>query len=308
MNTLLLTLNNSLPIFSTIAAVLFLRKQKVLKPEFASSLSPLIFKLVLPIFAFKVIYGLNFNLSDGPILFYVWAANLFLLPIIVLASKLTKLSKPLTGTLLLLSLAYSVGPVAYPFVQLNFPPDVFAKVVSIDIVLFVTIMVLGPVLASIYDQSIKSDFREIVKSVVTDPVLIAVILGGTFNFLGVKLPTSIVDSAQYIGGSFTFLVTVFVGLTLKLPNLSRATLLFSAMIFRFITAVGITLLVHYFLRPSKEMALAIPLTLFMAFSAFPLVYTDKHKLDSEFVAQASIFSRILVYILYPLLITLLKSI
>ena len=308
MNMLLTTLNNSLPLFLTLGLVVLLRKKGVFQESLSNALSPLIFKLVLPVFAFNIIYNLKFGLDDWPVLLFIFVANLSLLFLIVLLNKVTKFEKPLLGTLLLLSLAYSVGPVAYPFVQLNFEQEVFSKVVSIDVVLFVSIMVFGPLVASLFDDSKKTDFKNILRSVVSDPVLVAVFLGGVLNYLKIDLPVSLEKSAEFLGGSFVFLVTVFVGLSLKLPDTKRLSLLIGATASRLVVSLVLSFVVVKLFAPAREMALAIPLTLFMSFSSFPLVYTDKHKLDSQLVAQASIFSRLVVFILYPILITILKVI
>lgn len=307
MNALLVTLNNSLPLFLTLGVVLFLRYKKVFKPSFETALAPLLFKLVLPLFAFNAIYTLSFNLKDWPILLTILVVNLLQIPLILSLNSITKFKKPLLGSLLLLCLAYSVGPVAYPFVQLNFDPGVFSKVVSIDIMLFVTIMVLGPIVASIFDEKNKTEYSKIGKSIVTDPVLISVTIGGLLNVFHIHLPEGLHNSILFIGQSFTFLVTVYVGLSLALPSLKELKLLVGSTAFRLIFALALSYGVISVFQPEKELALAIPLTLFMAFSSFSLVYTEEHNLDSEFVAQASIFSRIVIYILYPLLIAALKS-
>jgi predicted permease len=307
MNGLLTTLNNSLPLFLTLGVVLFLRKKRIFKPDIDKALAPLLFKLVLPFFAFNAIYKLSFNLSDWPVLLVLLVINLLQIPLILYLSSIGRLNKALTGTLLLLCLSYSIGPVAYPFVQLNFAPGVFSKVVSIDIVLFVAIMIFGPIISSIFDEKNKTDYSKIVKSIVTDPVLMAVALGATLNALQVKLPDSVYDSILFIGQSFTFLVAVQVGLTLALPNTKELKMLVGSTIYRLIFALALSFAVISVFRPERELALAIPLCLFMAFSSFPLVYTEEHNLDSEFVAQASIFSRLVIIILYPILITILNS-
>ncbi len=307
MNGLLTTLNNSLPLFLTLGVVLFLRKKKVFKPGIDKGLAPLLFKLVLPFFAFNAIYKLSFNLADWPVLLTILIINLIQIPLILWLGRIAKLKKPLTGTLLLLCLAYSIGPVAYPFVQLNFNSGVFSRVVSIDIMLFVTIMVLGPMIASIFDEKNKTDFSKIGKSIVTDPVLIAVTIGGILNVLQIKLPDSLYNSIIFIGQSFTFLVAVQVGLTLALPNTKELRLLIVSTLFRLVFAVALSFGVISIFHPDRDLALAIPLSLFMAFSSFPLVYTEEHNLDSEFVAQASIFTRLVIIIIYPILITILNS-
>lgn len=308
MNSLLVTLNNSMPLFFTLAVVLWLRKKGIFKPSLAQALSPLIFKFTLPLFAFNVIYNLTFNPSDWVIVLAIFSANLLLLPIIVLTNQLTKFKKPLLGSLLLLSLSYSVGPVGYPFVQLNFEPEIFSKLVSIDIVLFVTIMVIGPIIAAIFDQTQKTNFKQVAKSVVTDPVLVAVTIAAFLNYLHIQLPNPLTNSFEFIGNSFILLVTVFMGLSLQKPDSKRIKLLTLITILRLLFALTLSYIIIQIFKPNTAMALAIPLTLFMAFSSFPLVYTQKHKLDSEIVIQASIFSRIFVFIFYPILITFLKQI
>jgi predicted permease len=306
MHILLLTLNNSLPVFITIAMVLLLRAKGILHKKHSEGIAPLIFKVVLPVFAFRVTYGMSLAFSDWPVLGFILVLNVLQLPLVIFANKYFKLPKKTLASVLLLALAYSVGPVAYPFVQFNFDPGVFNKLVPLDILLFIVMLTFGPLIAAKYDHKNGFDAKAIVKSLVNDPVLIAVTLGFLLNILHVPMPTSFKNTMDFMAAPFTFLVTVLVALSLDKPNQKQLTLLSWITLARFVFAVVVSWLVIVIFKPSVEMAMAIPLTLFMSFSSMPLVYTDRHNLDSEFAAQASLFSRVVILPLYPLLITFVK--
>jgi predicted permease len=305
-SALLVTLNNSLPVFSTLLVVLFLRSKGVFGKKEEKALSPIIFKLVLPFFVFNAMYSIALNISDLPILFFLFVINLIQVPVLYAWGRVQGMKNTLLGSVLLLALAYSIGPIAYPFVQLNFDSSVFSTLVSIDLMLFLSILIFGPIIAAYFDQDKNAEIISIAKSLVTDPILIAAFLAATVRLLGISLPISILNSVDFISTSFTFLVTVFVGLSLTIPNLGRVNIIVMGTFLRFLFAGLVFVLTGLLFNPTEVMLTAIALAFFMAFSAFPIVYTEKHRLDSELIAQASVFSRVLIYLLYPLLITFLK--
>lgn len=304
---ILQVITNSFPLFFTIGVVIFLRYKKVLKKEDAKSISPLLFKLVLPFFVFTLLYEINIDSTDLNVSIFLIIIHFLLLLSIIGVGKVFNIKKQLTGTLLLLALAYSVGPVVYPFVQMNFDENIFGKVVLLDMSMFLMIMILAPIVAAVFNHDDKFNLRKIGKSLITDPILISLVLAVIVRVLGINVPEPFIKSFEYIGSSFSFLVAVFVALTLTLPSLQRVKLLLGLTLFRFISAIGIGFLIIVIVAPSEEMKIALLMTLFTSFSSFPLVYTDKYKLDSDLVAQASIFSRIFAFILIPILIAVIKS-
>ncbi|KXK27371.1 MAG: hypothetical protein TR69_WS6001000247 [candidate division WS6 bacterium OLB20] len=221
------------------------------------------------------------------------------------AARTARLKQAQQGALVLCALAYSVGPVAYPFVQLNFSESVFAQVVLIDLVLFVSVMVLGPAVAASYDSSSRLSVNAVIRTILTDVLLLSVIAATVLNTFRVDLPVFVTDSASYIGASFSFLVTVYLALSLKMPDIRQIRLLGGFVMFRLIAAMVGAFAIAAAVRADTGSFQALLLTFFTPVSTFPLVYTSRHRLDSELVAQLSLLSRIIVLILYPVLMAVL---
>lgn len=300
-----IVLENSAPLFITIGLVLFLRQKNILPTNTSEILGPLIFKLVLPAFVFGVAYNLEFSFEDIYLIIAFGAANLFIICGILFFGTIRGIEKPLLGSIMLSFLAYSVGPVAYPFTQLNFDEGVFAKVVILDIVLFVTIMILAPIISAVLDPKTETNYRKIIKTVFTDVILISVTIGLVLNSLNIDLPESATNTVSYIGDSFLLLITVFLAMTLEKPDSKVIKQLTIATFGRLVGAIAVGTLLVLLFNPESDMEKAIFLTLFTPFSAYPIMYAQKHNLDMQFMTQSIIFSRVVVYLLYPLLIAFL---
>lgn len=188
---------------------------------------------------------------------------------------------------------------------MNFDNSVFEKVVVIDIIIFIMIMFLSPLIASIFDGNIKVQPKSIIKSIISDVILLTALIAILLNVLKVPIPEIIMNTSDYIGGTFSLLVTVFLAISLKKPDLKRLKLLAISTFGRLVLAGLIVFIVIVMASPSNVMTKALILALAAPFSSYPLLYTDKHKLDSELVAQLSLFSRIVAFILYPILIGIL---
>lgn len=304
MDNFITALNNSIPIFLTIAIVLLLKNRKILKDS-KEVIAPLIFKFVLPFFVFSILYKVSFSADDLGLLVLVVILNILMMILFYAVFRLFKIANYIIGAGIICVIAYSVGPIIYPFVSLNFSQEIFSKVVIIDITLFVMIMILAPIIAALFDTKAKINLKNVGKNIVTDLVLVTVFITLVLRIINIQVPESILKTADYIGAPFSLLATIYLALSLKKPDLSRVKLILSFVIARFVISIVGALFIIAVLNPSSDLTKALILTFYSPISSFPLIYTYKHNLDSELVAQLNIVSVIIIFLTYPILITVL---
>jgi predicted permease len=305
MDNFVTVINNSFPLFFTIIFVLFLRKRKILPEDTNKVIRPIIFKMVLPFFVFNILYKIKFDISDLEIIALVILVNIIMLILVYAIGKSQKVPQATLGSILLATIAYGVGPSAYSLVKLNFSEEIFSRVVIIDIALFVMIMILAPIIASLFDSKNKVEGKKVIKAVLSDVVLITVFITTLINLFSIEITEFVLKTSISIGSPFVFLVTIFLAMTLKMPNTERLKILVVNTIARIILVTAAAFIIIAIADPSDTVRKALFLTLLTPFSSFPLIYTDKHNLDTELISQLSIFSIIVFYILYPILIVVL---
>lgn len=304
---ILIAIINSLPIFATITVSLFLKNRGLFTDETKQALRVLIFKFVLPCFAFKTIYQLSLNpavMEFLPLLFIIVA---LLLLSILAYTKFTKLGRGTTGSLLIASLAYAAGPFAYPFVQLNFDQEMFNLVVFFDVVLFLSIMFVGPVIATIYSQRGSFSPGQVIRAILKDVTLLAIALAVAFNTTGVIVPAPVLESIKFMGNPFSFLTLIYLSLNLKLPSSQEFRRVVWVVLGRNVLILLAVLALTAIFTLDKFVASALLLTMLVPFSSFPLVYTEEYKLDSKVIAQLNIVSLLLCLLIYPLLVGVVKT-
>lgn len=303
LDSLTTTILNSLPIFATILIVLLLRNRKILSTKDKATLHPLIFKFVLPFFVFKALYNLQINPNDVQIVLIILASLLVLLIIFFIFAKALKLESKIRNTILICMLGFSAGSFAYPFIQLNFNQEVFGRAVFIDISIFVFLMLVAPILGSFLsagEEKIKP--LNILKSIFSDIILLTVTFTAGLNTLHIEVSPYLTKAVDFISQSFIFLTLIYVTLSLKLPNLSKIKTIVFSFLFRNILLIALVLLISFPLAGDVVMKQAIILTLFVPFSTFAMVYTKKYNLDEETIAQLSVFSQIIMILIYPVVV------
>jgi predicted permease len=307
MESFLTVLSNSLPIFVTVLLTLFLKARGILTEETRRGIGPIIFKFMIPFFVFNVLYNQVFTKDDISLI-------LILIGFTIVAGTLYGLylrSKPwavnVKSALLITFFAFSVGSFAYPFVQLNFAPEVFGKIVILDMALFVLLMIIGPIVGTVSSVKAKSNFFGIVKGIFSDTIFLTLLLALTVNILNINIPAPIVNTADFISRGFIFIVLVYVGLSLRMPDKTRIRQVLQIFLFRHLVIIGFLFYIINMTSLETISKQALFLVLFTPFSAFGMNYTQKYDVDGETIAQLSISSTVFYIFFYPLVVTLALS-
>src|SRR5258706_8004860 len=114
LSQVLSTVSTSSGIFFSIALGYYFQKSKKTPAETSNVLSFVLFKIVVPILIFNILYGIKFSANDLPIFLTIIIFDVLLIFISFLIAKLLKFSKEKTGTLILCMLGFSVGVIGYP--------------------------------------------------------------------------------------------------------------------------------------------------------------------------------------------------
>ncbi len=295
---------NSLPVFTVILLTLYLRKRKVLNVEAKKSLGPIIFKIMIPFLIFRVFYGVKVTSEDLKLALIIVICSVLMAGAFGIYCYIKKWRLDVAGALNITVMCFAVGTFAFPFVQLNFDNNVFSKVVLLDIVLFVTIIVLGPIIANIYDSGEnKLDFRKILKNLITDPILLTVIFTVALTILNVQVSQYFINVADFISKGFSFFVLVYSTLSLTYPDKERISQVLQTFIFRNVLLILIVAILFSAVLEDPNTKKALLLTVFTPFSAYGMIYTDKYRIDADSIAQISMFSQIVGLIIYPIVVT-----
>jgi predicted permease len=308
MESFVIVIQNSLPIFATIAITLFLKYRGVLTEETRKGLRPILFKFILPFFIFRVLYNQTFTRDDIVMILILIGFMLLMFSCYFFYLTRTKWEANIKAALLITLFGFSVGSFAYPFVQLNFSQEVFGKVVVFDTTLFVLIMIMGPIIGSFSASEERASIRTIIKTIFSDVVFLSLLLALTVNVLNISIPVSITSSLEFISRSFTFIILVFVGLSLSIPDMKGVRRILQTFIWRHAFIIAFLTVLVTLIPVEVTVKQALVLALFTPFSSFGLNYAEQYNVDGATIAQLSIFSMAFYILMYPVVVAFALSI
>lgn len=305
----LIVLVNSFPILATIGITILLKSKEILTEETKKSLAPIIFKFIIPFLIFSVLYQLKIDRDDFIAAGFAGLIGLILVFAAAFYAKFRNWSQRISAAVVVQMLGFSVGSFAYPFIQLNFSNEVFGKVVIFDIVLFMMMVILGPLIGSYYsNKDEEKALRKSLIQLIKDPVLLTVVFTLLINLLNLEVPQIFVNLATFVSSSFFFLVIVYLSISLRLPDKKKLFELMEIFSFKYglLTLASIAYFVIF--PDSKTLKQALILTIFTPFSAFALSFSQKYSLDEEIIAQLSVFSLLIFIFVYPAIMAVVAGI
>ena len=211
MENLILSFNVVLPLFLNIALGYMLRCMHMLDEQTQKNLNKLVFKAFLPIYVFNNIYTTNIAVAFQPELvaltmggvLAIFAFLMVFIPRIeqdnakrgVMVQAIFRSNFVLFGLPVAVSLCgeNNVGPTS---LLVGFVVPVFNVLAVICLEAF---------------RGSKPDFRKIFKGIITNPLIIASVLGIAMNLLGIPLPSGVHKSITDLGRIATPLALVALG-------------------------------------------------------------------------------------------------
>lgn len=295
------------PIIMIIVFGYFLKQINLIDDNFLTTGNRLVFKALLPILLFYNTYRSDLSDLESPLFFvYIIVVLLGLMLIgVVVFSRLVKDKKKI-GVLVQFLFRINYSVVGYPIIIGLVEGS--SSIVAVSTILIVSFNnILSVIVLSYYGEG-DNDFKTVVKGIITNPLIIALILGLIFSLLKVNLWT-VVDntllSLKAIASPFALLV---LGGSFSFKSAKEnANIISISMILKFvimpIIGLGISILLGF-----RNTELAILMVLFsapVAVSSF--VMAEGFKNDGELAGQLVVFSTLITGFSLVLFITILKS-
>ena len=211
MENLILSFNIILPLFLCIALGYFLRRIKLLSDETVQALNKLTFKVFLPVYLFNNVYSTNLSLAwNGKLVLFsvlgVGGLFLLLLLVIPLLEKDPKKRGVMIQGIFRSNFALFGLPLA-----ISLCGEEKSGPTALLVALIVPVYNVLAVLALEIYRGGKPNILKILKGIVTNPLIIASLIGVILNVLPFSLPESIVKACSDIGKVATPLSLVALG-------------------------------------------------------------------------------------------------
>lgn len=216
---------------------LLLRKKSIIQEEHKVLFGKLVTDFVLPVFIFTSLYQQEFDFSA------IYGAFIFIFIIILsillafIVGKLLKLKNKQLGAFILVSCFGSSATLGYSIIAQVFPnnPKAVADAVFMnEIGVGVLIFTLGIVIANYFGRNGQVFTKSFLKSFLTNPIILAIIVGIIFSFFLPKPTGFVVETLigvlVLIGNSLIIFVAISIALMIKPFPLRSLLVLIAAVV------------------------------------------------------------------------------
>lgn len=224
-SNLLYSVNAVLPIIVIVSLGFILKKFARLTDAFCETADWLVFKIALPIMLFNEVSSCSFaEDTDAKLIIYLVVSVTMLFVVVSLLTVLFMKDRAKRGAFIQGICRSNFAILGVPL-AVNMFGDVGGKAIAIATP-FVILMfnAYSVVILSVFSQndSHRLDgkaFVGIIKSIVTNPLIIAVVLGLPFMFLEINLPSAAEKSLGYLANLTTPLALLSLGANFKTESL-----------------------------------------------------------------------------------------
>lgn len=234
------------PIAAIILLGAYLRKIDWVSDDFAKTGSKLVFNITLPCLLF-------FNIADDdlttnfPVHLILYSALGTTLAFLVFHFLAYFIKTPLSrGVFVQGSCRSNVAIVGIAICINAFGSDVLS-IVSVYLSIIVILYNVYSVLTLIYHHEQVPSSTEVVKSVVTNPLAIAVFFAIIFSLLNIKVPSLLVDTGNKISQMTLPLALICAGASIRLQEFKTSKILYYAMANKLILIPLVATVICYFL-------------------------------------------------------------
>lgn len=205
MDNLLFSLNATVPVFLMMVLGLVFRKLGWLDETFADKMNKFVFMVPLPVLVFEDLATVDFaEVWDARFVFFCFAVTLVSIGIAAGISCLWK-DKSLQGEFIQVSYRSSAALLGVALIQNIYGDAGMAPLMMIGSVPLYNVMAV--VVLSFFHLERKGIDREVmkrtVKGIVTNPIIIAIVLGLLWSALRIPMPSIMQKTVSGIGGMAT---------------------------------------------------------------------------------------------------------
>ncbi|MDW7669401.1 MAG: AEC family transporter [Bacillota bacterium] len=238
MQYFVLSFNVMMPVILTIALGYFLKKYKFIDDVFIGKTSSIIFKIALPILLFNKTANseVNLILDEKLIKFLLYGVGIVFLSFIIIntISKYTIKDLKTRGAFIQGAFRSNFVIIGYPILlslsgdSIVFPMTLLAVfLVPLNNILAVTILTVNN------PDNKNIDIKDILKNIVTNPLIIGIVLGLVWSLIKLPIPIFIQGTFDLIQGLATPLALIGIGSMFVLGNKKKIDLpLFFSTVFK----------------------------------------------------------------------------
>ncbi len=299
-----------LPIFIIIFGSAFLTRLKIADKSWMPVLNAFALKIGFPALIFSALSTTTFDFAkDYPLLL---VNTLFILATFALTwmiGKAIKLNKKFLRTIFICLVLGNVAFLGIPVLTQIYGPSILPTASLIVAVYLFWYFTAGVGFLDSTQDGVKPKLGKLLKHVLENPLLIAVILGLIFSGLNIPIPEMIATSISMLAASVTPVVLVVIGLFLGDAKFGKIKDWINVGIFSFLTLVINPLLllgILWSLNMSFQLFASSIVDAAMPLAITPFALADKYNLDKKFIANSIVLSTVLSIITIPLWINLLS--
>ncbi|UTA78593.1 AEC family transporter [Halomonas sp. XH26] len=213
------TLDITLPVFAMVFVGIGLKRLKWIDREFVSTASALVFKATLPTLIFLSLIKADLSVAlDVPLLLFFAAATLgqFLISWLWASYRVPKADRGIyvqgafRGNCGIVGLALAAGMYG------NYGLSAGSLLLGVVIVMYNALSVVA---LAAYQPGQSTNWRSLLKHIVTNPLIISVIAALPFTAFSVPLPSWLITSGDYFASLTLPLALICVGATLSVASM-----------------------------------------------------------------------------------------
>ena len=288
---------------------ILLRMVKWIDDAFAGRLNDLCFKLFIPLQIYASIYRADFNSAfDSGVLIFGVATTMTVFALACLFVPLFVKEKASRGAYIQGVFRGNIALIGTSLMSALYGTEGVALMGVIMPVLVLLYSICATWALAVFSGNEKPNFKAIMKKLVTNPFLIAAVLGILTILLNPPIPTVMEKTLSSLGAVGTPLALIALGATLKLSDLKHSGLLAlsAAAIRQFfipIIVIGLALLLGF-----REMRLAVLLCVFLTpVASGSYVLAKSMKADHVLAAQILLMTTSLAFVSMVIALTFLRS-
>lgn len=213
------TLDITLPVFAMVFVGIGLKRLKWIDSEFVSTASALVFKATLPTLIFLSLIKADLSVAlDVPLLLFFAAATLgqFLISWLWASYRVPKADRGIyvqgafRGNCGIVGLALAAGMYG------NYGLSAGSLLLGVVIVMYNALSVVA---LAAYQPGQSTNWRSLLKHIVTNPLIISVIAALPFTAFSIPLPSWLITSGDYFASLTLPLALICVGATLSVASM-----------------------------------------------------------------------------------------
>jgi len=308
-NPFLFSFNSVMPILLMVLVGILLRMMKWVDDDFAGRLNDLCFKFFIPVQIYAGIYHTDFNTAfDGGVLSFSLIATVVIFVLVCLIVPLFVKNKASQGAYIQGVFRGNIALIGTSLMQTLYGTPGVALMGVVMPVLVLLYNVCATWALARFSGNGNPDFKTVSKKIITNPFLIAAVLGLLTTVIKPPVPTVINSTISSLGAVGTPLALISLGATLKLSQLKNSGLLaLSAGIIRqFIIPVavlGLAVLLGF-----REIRLGVLLCIFLTpVASGSYVLAKSMKADHVLAAQILLMTTCLSFVSMLIALTLFRA-